>query len=86
MGENLKTTHYRNGDPIPNVISDTAWCDLSTGAYCDYNNDPNNSNIYGRLYNYFAVIDKRNLCPKGWHIPSKEEWGILINVNQGLKS
>lgn len=39
MAENLKVTHYQNGDPIPNVKDNTAWYGLSTGAYCDYNND-----------------------------------------------
>ena len=39
MKENLKVTHYRNGDPIPNVTDDAEWLDLESGAYCNYNND-----------------------------------------------
>jgi PKD repeat protein len=51
MVENLKTTKYRNGDPIPNVTDSTTWGNSTTGAYCNYNNDANNSTTYGRLYN-----------------------------------
>jgi hypothetical protein len=62
MVENLKTTHYRNGDPIPNVTDNVDWA-LSTSAYCDYNNTPSNSDTYGRLYNWFTVADTRNIAP-----------------------
>lgn len=70
MVENLNVTHYRNGDPIPNVTDETTWDNLSTGAYCNYNNSLSNSSTYGKLYNYHAVSDSRYLCPTGWHIPS----------------
>lgn len=81
LQENLKTTKYRNGDPILNITDPAKWSagNLSTGAYSNYNNDPRISNIYGRLYNWYAVNDKRGLCPSGWHIPSKAEWDELIN-------
>ena len=55
MAENLKVTHYRNGDPIPNVTESATWEGLTTGAYCNYNNDVNNVATYGRLYNWYAV-------------------------------
>jgi uncharacterized protein (TIGR02145 family) len=77
MLENLKVTHYRNGDPIPNVSDSGTWDNLSTGAYCDYNNDVNNVAAYGRLYNWYAVDDSRNLAPEGWHVPTDEEWKQL---------
>jgi uncharacterized protein (TIGR02145 family) len=77
MMENLKVTHYRNGDPIPNVTEDGPWSGISTGAYCDYDNDPANAEIYGRLYNWFAVDDARNIAPEGWHVPSDAEWKQL---------
>jgi len=73
MAQNLKVTHYRNGDPIPNVTDDTEWEDLTTGAYCDYNNDEGNVATYGRLYNWYAVVDSRNIAPAGWHVPSDDE-------------
>ena len=77
MVENLKTTKYRNGDPIPNVTDNLNWSNLTTGAYCNYNNNSNNSTTYGRLYNWYAVNDNRNIAPTGWHIPSDAEWDIL---------
>jgi uncharacterized protein (TIGR02145 family) len=76
LKENLKVTHYRNGDPIPNV-TDNTWGNLITGAYCNYNNDTNNSTTYGRLYNWFAATDAHKICPTGWHVPSDGEWNIL---------
>ena len=75
MAENLKTTKYRNGvDVIPNVSSATAWAGLTTGAYCDYNNTPN---YFGKLYNWYAVADSRNLAPTGWHVATNDEWTTL---------
>lgn len=78
MVGNLKTTKYSNGDPIPNVINANDWTALSTGAYANYANDANNSKTYGRLYNWYAVMDDRNLCPTGWHVPSNAEWTTLV--------
>jgi len=77
MAENLKVTHYRNGDAIPNVTDSTEWRNLITGAYCNYDNDENNVDTYGRLYNWYAVNDGRNIAPVGWHVPSDEEWKQL---------
>jgi uncharacterized protein (TIGR02145 family) len=73
MAQNLKVTHYRNGDPIPNVTGDTEWSNHSTGAYCEYDNDPANVDTYGRLYNWYAVDDSRNIAPEGWHVPTDAE-------------
>jgi len=81
--ENLKVTHYRNGDPIPNVTDNTEWSNLTTGAYCNYNNDPTNAITYGKLYNWYAVADSRNLAPIGWHVPSDAEWQTLVNYLGG---
>jgi uncharacterized protein (TIGR02145 family) len=79
MVENLKVKHYRNGDPIPNVEDTTAWGTLSSGAFCWYNNDSSNNVTYGKMYNWFAVADIRNIAPDGWHVPTDAEWTILIN-------
>ena len=49
--ENLKTTKYNDGSPIPNVTNDANWGIITTGAYCDYDNIPGNSTSYGKLYN-----------------------------------
>jgi len=74
MAENLKVTHYNDGSEIPNITNDGDWGSLSAGAYGVYNNDPLNADIYGNLYNWYAVDDDRGVCPSGWHIPSDEEF------------
>lgn len=79
MAENLNTSIYRNGDPIENVVDDFQWSGLSTGAWCYYNNDSQYECPYGKLYNWFAVADSRDLCPAGWHIPTGSEWSVLFN-------
>jgi len=83
LKENLKVTKYRNGDKIPNVTDNKQWGALRTGAYCDYDNISNNNTIYGRLYNCFTVVDSRNLCPTGWHVPTETEWKTLIKYLGG---
>lgn len=77
MAENLRVTHYRNGDPIPNITDGGAWVADRDGAYCDYNNDPNMSKIDGRIYNWYAVNNSRNIALEGWHVPSDAEWKQL---------
>jgi len=76
--ENLKTTKFRNGDPIENIEPFYLW-DVITPAYCNYNNDESVVATYGRLYNWYAVSDSRGLAPEGWHIPSRSEWQTLID-------
>ena len=76
--ENLKTTHYNNGDPIPNISNPTQWSYQTVGTYCDYKNKPKNSEIYGRLYNWYAMNDSRKICPSGFHVPTSAEWDTLI--------
>ena len=75
--KNLNVTTYRNGEQIPYVTDPTAWANLTTGAYCSYNNDPANDVIYGKLYNWFAVNDQRGLAPTGYHVPTDTEWTTL---------
>ena len=84
MAENLKSTQYVNGDPIPLVTDNEEWTGLTTGAYCYYENDSEtNAEIYGAFYNWFAVTDNRNVCPSGWHVPTPFEWATLINYLGG---
>ncbi len=77
MAENLKVTHYRNGDAIPKVTSNSEWTDLSSGAYCAYDNDESHAETYGYLYNWYAVDDSRNIAPEGWRVPTDEDWKEL---------
>ena len=79
MAQNLKVTHYRNGDAIPCVINYIEWADLTTPAYCYYNNASSYAAVYGALYNWYAVNDSRNIAPEGWHVPSDEEWQKLVD-------
>jgi uncharacterized protein (TIGR02145 family) len=83
MAENLKVTKYRDGTPIPRVTDGEAWAGLTMGAYCEYDNDPANAAVYGRMYNFHAVADLRKLCPEGWHIPSQLEWETLVKLQGG---
>ncbi len=87
MAENYKVAHYRNGDAIPNV-TESAWRDLQSGACCVYLDDRPIHDysylaVYGRLYNWYAAVDKRGLAPDGWHIPSQAEWQELIDYLGG---
>lgn len=80
---NLFTVVYSNGDSIPKIEDAEQWLKADYGAYCNYYNSNDSIEIYGRLYNWYAVNDKRGLCPAGWHIPSKEEWERLSNYFGG---
>jgi uncharacterized protein (TIGR02145 family) len=77
MKENLKVSKYRNGDFIPTNVSDSLWPSIRTGAYAILNNDLAKDSIYGKLYNWYAVVDPRGFCPEGWHVPTDHDWNIL---------
>lgn len=77
MAENLNVAKFRNGDIIPEVKSPEQWLKYGKDrkpAWCYYNNDASNEKAYGKLYNFFAVNDKRGLAPEGWHVASNQEW------------
>jgi uncharacterized protein (TIGR02145 family) len=78
MAENLRSTTYANGDPIPNVTDGNQWLGLTTGAWAHYENNASYENPYGKLYNWYAVADPRNVCPTGWHVPTDAEWNTLV--------
>lgn len=81
--ENLKATNYSDGSSILYESIDSIWGGLTTAAFSTFNNDLTNTEEYGNLYNFYAVIDSRNLCPTGWHIPSESEWTTLITYLGG---
>jgi uncharacterized protein (TIGR02145 family) len=89
MSTNLDVSHYKNGDPILEVIDAQKWKNAIGGACCFYNNDSANNKKYGTLYNANAVIDDRGLAPEGWHIPTNEEWDLLEShlgkMNAGIR-
>jgi uncharacterized protein (TIGR02145 family) len=87
MVENLKTTKYRNGDPIDYPIDEKAILNLTTGAYLNYKHSEIFVEKYGRLYNWYVVADTRGIAPKGWRVPDKNDFENLRNfavVNIGL--
>ena len=89
--QNLNVSKYSDGTPIPQVTDPTQWANLTTGAWCYYNNDPANGAVYGKLYNWYAVAGiydaasasnpalRKKLAPTGWHVPTEGEWSSLIN-------
>jgi len=84
MAKNLDVARYRNGDIIPQVTDPSEWANLTTGAWCWYNNDSATyGSVYGRLYNWYAVSDPRGLAPEGWHVPSDAEWTTLTDCLGG---
>jgi uncharacterized protein (TIGR02145 family) len=92
MKENLNVSKYSDGTIIPQVTDPTQWGNLTTGAWCYYNNDPTNGSTYGKLYNWYAVAGihdndpntpNKILAPSGWHIPSDPEWSQLLNYLGG---
>lgn len=85
MMENLKTTRYRNGSPIPNLADQLSWTSDLAGGYCTYDNNLQNGTIYGKLYNWYAVHHVNGLAPTGWHIPTEAEWGVLYNYIGGTR-
>lgn len=80
---NLDVATYRNGSTIPQITDPTQWAALTTGAWCYYDNDPANGEIYGKMYNWYAVNDPRGLAPVGYHVPSEAEYTILNNYLGG---
>jgi uncharacterized protein (TIGR02145 family) len=83
MAENLRTSTYCNGDSIPLITDNNHWGSILTSASAYYDNDEQHENTYGRLYNWYAAVDERNICPCGWHVPSDSEWVELTSYLGG---
>lgn len=79
FADNLATDQYRNGDSIPTGLDNTTWQNTTSGAYAIYNNSFSSDSIYGKLYNGYAIMDNRELCPTGWSMPSDCDWMYLEN-------
>lgn len=84
--KNLDVVTYINGDTIPQVSDPVAWANLTTGAWCYYNNDPINNLKFGKLYNWYALHDARGLLPSGYHIPTISELNNLLFDHSGAGS
>ncbi len=81
--ENLHTTTFSDGSAIPEVTDAADWATITYGAYCNINNDANTVDTYGRLYNFYAVSDARDLAPDGWHVATMQEWSTLASYLGG---
>ncbi len=86
FAENLRIESYRNGDPIPQYEVDGDWASAhqaSEGAWCHPNGDASKSSSYGHLYNHWLIMDGREVCPNGWHVPSDAEF-IDLEMFMGM--
>ena len=81
--ENLRTTEYADGTPIPHVADAQTWTEQLNGARTLYDDDEANVALYGRLYNWFAVEDARGLCPAGWHVSTDDDW-VTLELTVGM--
>jgi uncharacterized protein (TIGR02145 family) len=86
MVENLKVTHYANGDAINYSPDSNAWYSQTQGAYCWPSNNISNKSPYGALYNGYAAGDARGLCPIGWHIATATDWANLFAFLGGMST
>ena len=83
FAQNLKTTHFKDKTPIPLVSEKSDWDSLIAPGYCWYSNDDSlYKEIYGALYNWYAV-NTGTLCPDGWHVPSAADWDTLVSFLGG---
>jgi len=87
MAENLRTTKFNDGTPIPLIKGESDWAvlhgQLNKPAFSWYNDDAKiDKGVYGGLYNWWAVKSNK-LCPKDWHVPKDDEWAVLTNFLGG---
>ena len=88
MAENLRVKHYRYGDTIPYLIDDTTWGSWFSqiiGACCSYTYNEMNAKVFGLLYNWYAVNDRRSIAPEGWHVASEADW-IKLEMFLGMST
>lgn len=85
MASNLRTTRYQNGDRIRNETDPARWASLRRGAWAYYDNNASYDAVYGKLYNWHAVNDRRGICPAGWRVPSDNDFKAL-EANLGMPS
>jgi uncharacterized protein (TIGR02145 family) len=83
MAENLNTSFYRNGDAISTSLDNASWKNTTSGAWAYYMDDASYACPFGKLYNWYACVDPRELCPVGWHVPTDAEWSVLTTYLGG---
>lgn len=94
MAENLKTTHYADGQPIQEGSKLIDTFDIGDKYWFVPFGDMKYKDIYGLYYSWYAVVRGNNgsdkvpsgiqgVCPTGWHVPSSDEYDILIKTLGG---
>ena len=87
MIENLRVSKYNDGTLIQNIIDNTQWSNLTSGAWVYYKNAAANNTKHGKLYNWHTVSPSsngnKNVCPTGWHVPTDDEWTELTGYLEG---
>lgn len=76
MKQNLKTTRFNDGTTIPQLNQNSLWAKTNASAYCWLDNDSSNKELFGAIYNGYA-IEKADICPEGWHVPTDSDWQVL---------
>jgi uncharacterized protein (TIGR02145 family) len=84
MATNLNASSYANGDLIPNITDGLLWEQQTIGSWAFFDNNLNFESTRGKMYNAYTVIDSRNVCPTGWHVPDSTDWTVLINNLGGV--
>ncbi|MBK6949591.1 MAG: fibrobacter succinogenes major paralogous domain-containing protein [Haliscomenobacter sp.] len=78
MAENLRTTRYNNGDNILHLPNNGDWKNSTSGAWSYYQNNETYNIPYGKMYNWPAAVDSRNVCPQGWHVSTSPDWHTMF--------
>jgi len=88
MAQNLNTSKYSDGTSIPSLNDGGQWLNAKSPAWCYYLNDPAYGEVYGKLYNGYAVSPKsnggKNVCPTGWHVATDPDWATLVDYLGGM--
>jgi uncharacterized protein (TIGR02145 family) len=75
MAENLASDRFQNGDSLNYVSLEnatTTWNAQTQSAFTFHNDS-----LFGYLYNFKTIEDARNIAPKGWRVPTDEDWKQL---------
>ncbi len=83
MAENLRTTKFNHGSPIPQVSDNLSWSAHNEAAWCWYDNNMSHESTYGKLYNWYVVNDSTRICPTGWRLPTNDDLDILVELLGG---
>jgi uncharacterized protein (TIGR02145 family) len=89
FAENLRTAQYSNGDEVPHHQQGSSWLNAAnaeSGAWAHFSNDSASGVTYGKLYNWYVMVDERGICPTDWHAPENAEWSTLVDHYGGSAS